>query len=93
VDVPLERRVEISRVLRQHAQVMAQAVVELFVEDLWRRSVSDHPGDPKAWEELTSLLTRLRPLATASVAGFFDAALSDEAERAAEREFQAGNGD
>ena len=49
-------------------------------------------GDPEAWEALTALLARLRPLATASVAGFFDAALSDEAEKAAERELEAGNG-
>jgi DNA-binding transcriptional MerR regulator len=93
VGVPLARRIEVTRQLREHTQAMAQAVVELFVEDLWRRSVSDHTGDPEAWAGLTTLLARLRPLATASVAGFFDAALSDEAERAAEREFQAADGD
>ena len=92
VGVPLARRIEITRQLREHSQAMAQAVVELFVEDLWRRSVSGPTGDPEAWEALTALLARLRPLATASVAGFFDAALSDEAEKAAERELEAGNG-
>jgi DNA-binding transcriptional MerR regulator len=91
-DVPLARRIEVTRQLREHAQAMAQVVVDLFVEDLWRRNVSDHTADPKAWEAMTTLLARLRPLATATVAGFFDAALSDEAERAAERELQAGTG-
>jgi DNA-binding transcriptional MerR regulator len=92
VGVPLARRIELTRRLREHTRAMAQAVVEMFVEDLWRRSVSGHNADPEAWAGLTTLLARLRPLATASVAGFFDAALSDEAERAAERELQAGNG-
>ena len=91
--VPLARRIEVTRQLREHTQVMAHAVVEMFVEDLWRRSVSGANANPEAWAGLTTLLARLRPLATASVAGFFDAALSDEAERAAERELQAGAGD
>ncbi len=91
VGVPLERRIEVTREIREHSRAMAQVVVELFVEDLWRTNVSDHTGDPEAWEALTTLLARLRPLATATVAGFFDAALSDEAERAAERELEAGN--
>ncbi|HZM42007.1 MAG TPA: MerR family transcriptional regulator [Acidimicrobiales bacterium] len=91
--VPLARRIEVTRQLREHTQVMAHAVVEMFVEDLWRRSVSPANANPEAWAGLTTLLARLRPLATASVAGFFDAALSDEAERAAERELQAGAGD
>jgi DNA-binding transcriptional MerR regulator len=93
VGVPLARRIEVTRQLREHTQAMAQAVVEMFVEDLWRRSVSTANANPEAWAGLTTLLARLRPLATASVAGFFDAALSDEAERAAERELQTGAGD
>ena len=83
--VPLGHRIEVTRLLREHTHAMASAVVELFVKDLWRQTDAGD-DDPATWEELTTMVERLRPLATATVAGFFDAALSDEAERAAERE-------
>lgn len=83
--VPLERRVQVTRLLRQHTQAMAEAVVELFVEHLWR-PVAAADADPVAWEALGAAVARLRPLAITTVAGFFDAALSREAEAAAERE-------
>ena len=53
---------------------MAQAVVELFVDHLWRPSSHD-AGDPAAWEALTDAVERLRPLAAASVASLFGVAL------------------
>jgi hypothetical protein len=83
--VPLHRRVEVTRLLQEHTHAMAQAVVELFVKDLWRPP-SGTIDDPARWEQLTTAVARLRPLASATVAGFFDAALSQEAEKATERE-------
>ncbi|HLT16070.1 MAG TPA: MerR family transcriptional regulator [Acidimicrobiales bacterium] len=84
--VPADKRVEVGQVLHEHAQAMARAVVDLFVEHLWRPS--DHNADdPEAWRALTEAVERLRPLATAAVASFFGVALAREAEAAAERAF------
>ncbi len=83
--VPLERRVEIGRVLQEHSQAMARAVVQLFVDYLWRPSSHD-AGDPAAWTALTDAVERLRPLAATSVASLFGVALARESELAAERE-------
>lgn len=84
--VPLQRRVEIGQVLHDHSQAMARAVVEMFVEHLWRPSSHD-AGDPASWTALTDALERLRPLAATSVANLFGVALARESELAAEREF------
>jgi DNA-binding transcriptional MerR regulator len=84
--VPLRHRIEVTRLLREHTRAMAGAVVELFVKDLWRQSPAQEAVDPATWQQLTTAVERLRPLATATVAGFFDAALSEEAEQATERE-------
>ncbi len=86
VGVPLERRIEIGRILHEHSQAMARAVVELFIDHLWRPSSLDAVDDPAAWEALTDAVQRLRPLAATTVASLFDAALAQESERAAERE-------
>jgi DNA-binding transcriptional MerR regulator len=83
--VPLDRRVEIGRVLQEHSQAMARAVVELFVDYLWRPSSHD-AGDPASWKALTAAVERLRPLASTSVASLFGVALAKESESAAERE-------
>lgn len=90
--VPLERRIQITRLLRQHTQAMAEAVVELFIEHLWQPAAADAEGDPIAWDALAATVANLRPLAITSVAGFFDAALGHEAEAAAAREL-GGAGD
>jgi hypothetical protein len=86
VGVPRERRIAIGRVLHEHTHAMARAVVELFVDCLWRPSSLDAGDDPAAWEALTDAVERLRPLATTSIASLFDAALAQESEAAARRE-------
>ena len=86
VGVPRERRIAIGRVLHEHTHAMARAVVELFVDYLWRPSSLDAGDDPAAWEALTDAVERLRPLATTSIASLFDAALARESEAAARRE-------
>lgn len=84
--VPLQRRVEIGQVLHDHSQAMARAVVEMFVDHLWRPSSHD-ARDPASWKALTDAVERLRPLAATSVASLFGVALARESELAAEREF------
>src|SRR5690606_5386852 len=82
--VPADKRVEVGQALHEHAQAMARAVVDLFVEHLWRPS-DHHADDPEAWTALTEAVERLRPLATATVASFFGVAPGPEAEAGAER--------
>ncbi|HEX6567653.1 MAG TPA: MerR family transcriptional regulator [Acidimicrobiales bacterium] len=87
--VPLETRVEISRVLHEHTSAMAQAIVAMFVEYLWRPSEMSATEDPQTWAALAEAVTRLRPLAATSVASLFDAALAQAAEAATVRELDS----
>jgi DNA-binding transcriptional MerR regulator len=93
VGVPPERRMAIGRELHEHTQAMARAVVELFVDHLWRPSTAGAGDDPAAWEALTDAVERLRPLAATSITSLFDAALAQESEAAAERELSPPSSD
>jgi DNA-binding transcriptional MerR regulator len=84
--VPLERRVAIGRVLKEHTQAMAEAVVELFVDYMWRPTQHGGGLDPAAWEVLTEAVERLRPLAATAIASLFDAAVAHQSELATARE-------
>ncbi|HEX6238249.1 MAG TPA: MerR family transcriptional regulator [Acidimicrobiales bacterium] len=88
--VPAERRLEVTQQLRAHTEAMAEVVTELFVEHLWRPSTRGDQ-DPD-WVALTSAIARLRPLATTTVAAFFDDALGRAAEAAAARELHGDGG-
>ena len=87
--VPMATRVEISRVLHEHTQAMAAAIVDMFVQYLWRPSEMPVTDDPSTWTALAEAVSRLRPLAATSVASLFDTALAQAAERATERELGA----
>jgi DNA-binding transcriptional MerR regulator len=82
--VPMDARIRLSRVFLQHTEAMAQAVVELFLEYLWRPGEGAE-DDPDEWMALTTAVARLRPLSATSVASLFDIALARAAEQAAER--------
>ena len=82
--VPMEARLRLSRLIQHHTTAMAEAVVEMFLEYLWRPGESAE-DDPDEWEALTTAVARLRPLSTTSVASVYDIALARVAEQAAER--------
>lgn len=82
--VPMDARLQLSRLFRQHTEAMAQGVVELFLEYLWRPGDSAE-DDPDQWAALATTVGRLRPLAATAVASVFDIALARAAEQAAER--------
>lgn len=84
--VPLDRRMAIGRVLQEHTQAMAEAVVELFVDYMWRPTQQDDSLDPAAWEVLTDAVERLRPLAATAITSLFDAAVAHQSELATTRE-------
>lgn len=89
--VPMDARLELSRMFAEHTREMAEGVVRMFLEYLLP------PGapasvDPATWAELSDAVARLRPLAATSVASAFDLALTDAAERATERLFDDADG-
>jgi DNA-binding transcriptional MerR regulator len=82
--VPMDARIRLTRVFRDHTDAMARAVVALFLEFLWRPDESAE-DDPDQWAALTEAVARLRPLGATSAASMFDNALARAAEEAAER--------
>ncbi|HET6951204.1 MAG TPA: MerR family transcriptional regulator [Acidimicrobiales bacterium] len=86
--IPIHRSVAIARVMHRHTRAISRAVVEMFVQHMVRPNVPPAGNDPEAWSTLEQAVERLRPLATASVAEFFDAALARESELATERELE-----
>ena len=82
--VPMDARIRLSRLFQQHLTTLAEAVVEMFVEYLWRPGEGAE-DDPDAWAALTTAVARLRPLSATSVASVYDIALARAAEQAAER--------
>jgi DNA-binding transcriptional MerR regulator len=82
--VPMDARIRLTRVFREHTDAMARAVVALFVDFLWRPGEAPE-DDPDQWAALTEAVARLRPLGATSAASMFDNALARAAEEAAER--------
>jgi DNA-binding transcriptional MerR regulator len=82
--VPMDARIRLTRVFREHTDAMARAVVALFLDFLWRPGESPE-DDPDQWAALTEAVARLRPLGATSAASMFDNALARAAEEAAER--------
>jgi DNA-binding transcriptional MerR regulator len=82
--VPMDARIRLTRMFREHTDAMARAVVALFVDFLWRPG--EAPEDaPDQWAALTEAVARLRPLAATSAATMFDHALAHAAEETAGR--------
>jgi DNA-binding transcriptional MerR regulator len=82
--VPMDARIRLTRVFRDHTDAMARAVVALFLEFLWRPGESPE-DDPDQWAALTEAVARLRPLGATAAASMFDYALARSAEETAER--------
>ena len=64
---------------------MAKAFVEVFVESVWKPF--DAEGRPQErWEEVSSVLEELRPVATEALTAIFGMAMDDMVEDAFGRE-------
>ncbi|MBI5107018.1 MAG: MerR family transcriptional regulator [Solirubrobacterales bacterium] len=71
--------------LRKHADGVAHAYVELFVEQVW--NPFQEAGAPEErWPEVRDALERLRPLAAEALLGIFGVAMTDAIEDAFGRE-------
>jgi DNA-binding transcriptional MerR regulator len=85
--VPPERALEVASRLRRHADGVAKAFVELFVDEVWKPFVAAG-RPPERWPEVREALERLRPLAVDSLLGIFQLVMTDQVEETFGRELE-----
>lgn len=79
--VPPARTLDVAEQLRRHADGIAEAFVELFLDEVWRPF--DAAGQPaERWPEVFDALERLRPLAAESLLAIFQIAMTERVEQA-----------
>lgn len=70
--------------LREHADGVARAFVDLFVREIWQPF--DRAGRPDAeWPKVREALDRMRPLASDALLAVFQIAMGEAVEKASER--------
>ena len=85
--VPAERSISLLETLHAHADGVARAYVELFLEVVWRPF--DEAGrPPERWPEVEQALERLRPLAAESLLALFGLVMAVRVEEAVERQIR-----
>jgi DNA-binding transcriptional MerR regulator len=87
------RSVELLEVLHGHADGVARAYVELFLDEVWRPfEAAGRPAE--RWPEIEQTLERLRPLAAETLLAMFGLVMADRIEEAVEEQIQlvAGEG-
>jgi DNA-binding transcriptional MerR regulator len=83
--VPMEKAVEITTILKRHAEAVARAYVELFLEHVWRPF--ERSGEPsEEWPRVREALDRMRPLAGESLLAMFQLVMTDAVEEALQAE-------
>jgi DNA-binding transcriptional MerR regulator len=82
------RALEVLEALHAHADGVARAYVDLFVEEVWRPfEEAGHP--PERWPEVEEALRRLTPLAAESLVATFRLVMSDRVDEAVGQELFA----
>lgn len=83
--VPPEAALALAARVRRHADGVARAYVELFLERVWKPF--EEAGAPEdRWPEVRAALERLRPLAADSLLAIFGVAMAEASEEAFGRE-------
>jgi DNA-binding transcriptional MerR regulator len=78
---------ELAAKIRKHADGVARAYVNLFVEQVWKPF--EEAGAPEErWPEVRDALERLRPLAADTLLAIFGVAMADASEAAFGREIE-----
>jgi DNA-binding transcriptional MerR regulator len=76
---------DVIETARKHAEGVADAYVELFLEEIWRPfEAAGRPAERLA--EVREALERLRPLASEALMAIFGLAMTEATERAMDRE-------
>ncbi len=79
--IPSERAIEVAATMREQADSVAAAFVELFLDTVWKPfEAAGHPEE--RWTEVQDALERLRPLASESLVATFQIAMNEAVERA-----------
>ncbi|CAN5285313.1 MerR family transcriptional regulator [soil metagenome] len=79
--VPLERSLEFTATVREHADRLAQIYVDLFLETVW--TPFEEAGRPdEGWPAVQDALDRLQPLASDSLLAVFGLAMRAATDRA-----------
>jgi DNA-binding transcriptional MerR regulator len=85
--VSAETAMQLATRIRQHADGVARAYVDLFVEEVWKPF--EEAGAPEErWPEVRDALERLRPLAADTLLAIFAVAMADASEEAFGREIE-----
>jgi DNA-binding transcriptional MerR regulator len=85
--VPADVGLQLATRIRKHADGVARAYVELFVEQVWKPF--EEAGAPEErWPEVRAALERLRPLAADTLLAIFGVAMADASEAAFGREIE-----
>jgi DNA-binding transcriptional MerR regulator len=85
--IPAERAMEILVRMRRHADSVAKAFAQLFIESVWQPFAEDGTPD-EHWSEVSAALERLRPLASQSLLATFQIAMTEVVERELGRELE-----
>ena len=81
-----DRAIEVLDALHEHADGVAQAYVDLFVEEIWRPfEEAGHPAE--RWPEVEEALRRLTPLAAESLVSVFRIVMTDRVDAALGEQF------
>ena len=73
--------------LREHAEGVARAYLDLFVKEIWEPF--DKAGQPEAdWAKVGEALDRMRPLASDALLAMFQITMGEATEKAGERTLQ-----
>ena len=85
--VPPERALEVTAALRRHADGVARAFVELYLDAVWRPfQEAGRPEDQ--WPDVREALERLRPLAADSLLAMFGLVMTERVEETFGREVE-----
>ena len=82
-----EHMLEVTKRLHRHADGVARAFVELFLDEVWKPFEQD--GRPEErWPEVREALDRLRPLAGDALLAMFQLVMTERVEKAFGRELE-----
>lgn len=85
--IPVEAGIEVMSKLRRHADGVARAFVELFIEQVWKPF--DEAGrPPERWPEIVEAIERLRPLAGEALLAIFKLSMTESVDQAFGREIE-----
>jgi DNA-binding transcriptional MerR regulator len=83
--IDAETGLDVIAAARRHAEGVAEAYVQLFLNEIWKPFVAEGRPEEK-WPEVRDAIERLRPLATEVLLAVFGLAMTEATEQAFGRE-------